>query len=79
MWGAIYVSSGEKDKAMEWLEKAYDRHAGYLLGINFDSSFDDIRSDPRFQALLKKIGFLEASLIRSNSSSNAEPRDEQHR
>ncbi len=53
----VYLSLGEKDKAMEWLEKAYERHAGYLVNINYDSSFDDFRSDPRFQALLKKIGF----------------------
>ena len=33
---------------------------GILSGINFDSSFDDFRSDPRFQALLKKIGFPDA-------------------
>jgi tetratricopeptide (TPR) repeat protein len=54
---SVYLSLGEKDKAMEWLEKAYDRHAGYLLGIMYDSTFDDFRSDPRFKALLKKIGF----------------------
>jgi adenylate cyclase len=53
----VYVSLGEKDKAMEWLEKAYERHAGYIVGINFDSSFDDFRSDPRFQAFLRKVGF----------------------
>ena len=28
----VYVSLGEKDKAMEWLEKAYERHAGILFG-----------------------------------------------
>jgi TolB-like protein/Tfp pilus assembly protein PilF len=56
----VYLSLGEKDKAIEWLEKAYDRRAGYLLGIIFDSSFDGFRSDPRFQALLKKIGFPDA-------------------
>jgi hypothetical protein len=53
----VYLSLDEKDKAMEWLQKAYDRHAGYLVGINYDCSFDDFRSDPRFKALLKKIGF----------------------
>jgi TolB-like protein/Tfp pilus assembly protein PilF len=53
----VYVSLGDKDKAIEWLEKAYSRRAGYLVMINVDSSFDDIRSDPRFQALRKKIGF----------------------
>jgi len=53
----VYVSLGEKEKAMEWLEKAYDLHAGYLTSLNYDSSFDDIRTDPRFKALLEKIGF----------------------
>ena len=56
----VYVSLGEKDKAMEWLEKAYNRRAGYLVMINVDSSFDDIRSDPGFQALRKKMGFPDA-------------------
>jgi len=53
----VYVSLGEKDKAMEWLEKAYERHSGYIVILTYDSSFDAIRSDPRFKALLKKIGF----------------------
>jgi hypothetical protein len=44
---------------MEWLGRAYNRRAGYLLGINYDSSFEDFRSDPRFKALLEKIGFPE--------------------
>ncbi len=53
----VYASLSETHKTMEWLEKAYNRRAGYLVMINFDSSFDEIRSDPRFQALVKKIGF----------------------
>ncbi|HYB04888.1 MAG TPA: hypothetical protein VED17_10515 [Nitrososphaerales archaeon] len=57
---SVYVSLGEKDKAMEWLEKAYDRHAGYIVWINSDPTFDDIRPDPLFQALRKKIGFPDA-------------------
>jgi tetratricopeptide (TPR) repeat protein len=57
----VYVSLGEKDKAMEWLEKAYERHSGYIVIISYDSSFDAIRSDPRFKALIKKIGFPDAS------------------
>jgi len=57
----VYVSLGDKDKAMEWLEKAFERRAGYLVNINHnDSSFEDLRPDPRFQALLKKIGFPDA-------------------
>ena len=54
---SVYVSLGEYDKAMEWLETAYERRAGYIVWIDIDPSFDNLSPDPRFQALLKKIGF----------------------
>jgi TolB-like protein/predicted Ser/Thr protein kinase/cytochrome c-type biogenesis protein CcmH/NrfG len=48
-----YSLLGEKEKALEWLEKAYEaRDVGMLSGFTWDS----IRSDPRFKALLKKMG-----------------------
>jgi tetratricopeptide (TPR) repeat protein len=53
----VYVILGEKDKALEWLGKAYEQHRGHLAQINNDDTFDDIRQDIRFQALIKKIGF----------------------
>jgi adenylate cyclase len=56
----VYVSLGEKDKAIEWLQRAYERHIGYLVFINCDPTFDDLRPDPRFQSLLKKIGFRDS-------------------
>jgi len=56
----IYSNLGEIDKALEWLERAYQEHSGYLLSINSDFTFDNLRSDPRFQALLNKIGFPDA-------------------
>ncbi len=52
-----YLYLGERVKAMEWLERAYEQRSGYVVGINGDPVFEDFRSDPRFQALLKKIGF----------------------
>jgi TolB-like protein/Flp pilus assembly protein TadD len=56
----VYVSLGDNDTAMEWLERAYEKHAGYFLAINCEFTFDNLRPDPRFQALLKKIGFPDA-------------------
>ena len=53
----IYSNLGEIDNALEWLERAYKEHSGYLLSINTDFTFDNLRSEPRFQALLEKIGF----------------------
>ena len=55
--GGVYLSLGDKDKALEWLEKAYIERSGLLPVINCDFVFDALHPDPRFQALLKKIGF----------------------
>ena len=55
----IYNGLGEKEKAFEYLFKAYEMHSGQIIYLNAfgDSYFKDIRSDPRFKDLLKKIGF----------------------
>lgn len=52
---AIYVALGEKDRAFEWLEKALtERSAG--VGIEHNPRFDPLRSDRRFQDLLRRVG-----------------------
>jgi serine/threonine protein kinase/Tfp pilus assembly protein PilF len=53
----IYLGLGENDKAFEWLEKAYETHATWIVYIKIDPYYVNIRSDPRFKALLKKMGF----------------------
>jgi serine/threonine protein kinase/Tfp pilus assembly protein PilF len=53
----LYNGLGEKDKALEFLEKAYGERDGALCYLKYDLRFDNIRSDPRFQALLKKMNF----------------------
>ena len=51
---AIYAALGEKDKAFEWLEKAYQER--YLFGaIRVDPAFDPLRSDQRFEDLLRRM------------------------
>jgi serine/threonine protein kinase len=49
----ICVGLGEKDKAFEWLEKAYDEH--FILGVKMNPIFDPLRSDPRFADLLRRM------------------------
>ena len=53
----IYTGLGEKDKAIEWLEKGYDEHSigGPPVGIKVEPEFDPLRSDPRFQDLLRRM------------------------
>ncbi|MFZ2054316.1 MAG: protein kinase [Candidatus Aminicenantales bacterium] len=53
----VYAGLGEKDKAFEWLAKAYDEHAGQMCIIKVDHWIDNLRSDPRYKELLKKMGF----------------------
>src|SRR5262249_49087038 len=53
----IYAGLGEKDKALELIEKAY-RDKSLDLGWTFKSDLrtDNLRSDPRFQELLRRAG-----------------------
>jgi len=52
----LHFSLGENEKGFEWLEKSYSRKEDDLLYIRTDELFDGIRSDPRYQDLLKRIG-----------------------
>jgi eukaryotic-like serine/threonine-protein kinase len=53
----IYVGLGEKDEAFAWFEKAYQERTSSLLWFKTDPLLDSLRSDPRFQDLLQRIGF----------------------
>ena len=50
----VYAWRGEKDRAFEWLERAYAQRVG-LVEIKISPFFGKIRDDPRFTALLKKM------------------------
>jgi TolB-like protein/class 3 adenylate cyclase/lipoprotein NlpI len=52
----VHVALEDKEEAFEWLEKSYQKHEESLCSIGIDPKFDSIRDDPRFIALLKKIG-----------------------
>jgi eukaryotic-like serine/threonine-protein kinase len=52
----IYANLGQKDKAFEWLEKAYaDRTIGVGSTLKTDPTFDPVRPDPRFASLLRRM------------------------
>jgi len=52
----IHIGLGEKDRAFEWLRKAYEERSDHLLSIGVDPVYDPLRSDPRFIELLRGIG-----------------------
>ena len=53
-----YAILGEKDLALGWLERAFE-HSNPHVGLKGDRTFESLRSEPRFIALLEKMG-LEA-------------------
>ena len=57
----IYSLLDKKEDALNWLEKALKDKSTALPYINNDPSFDNLRSEPRFQAIIKKMGLSEYS------------------
>ncbi len=53
---AIYLALGDKDRALEGLEKTYEVHSQWVFLLKVDTTFDPLRKEPRFVALLKKVG-----------------------
>jgi len=49
------VRRGGNNLALKWLERAYENHDYWLLFINVDPEMDSLRSDPRFQAVVKQL------------------------
>ncbi len=58
---AVFVASGyarlgEKEQAIEWLEKAFAEHDNDITYLKVETSFDSLKSEPRFQDLLRRVG-----------------------
>jgi hypothetical protein len=55
----IYAILGDNEQAFAWLEKAYQESDDFLVFVNIQPQFENVPSDPRFAALMRKIGFTE--------------------
>ncbi len=56
---AVHAALGQKDQAFAWLEKAYGERDNWLVNVKVEPMFDPLRSDPRFQDLLRRMNFPE--------------------
>ena len=52
----VYAALGDRDHAMEWLRRAAPERSQYLVFLKVHPLYDPLRSDPRFQALLRELG-----------------------
>jgi serine/threonine-protein kinase len=55
----VYAWRGERDRAFEWLQRAYTQHDDGLSDIKIDPLLATLRTDARYAALLKKLGLPE--------------------
>jgi hypothetical protein len=57
--GLVYASRGDLDQAFAWFDRAYRQHEDHILNLKVDPHAKNARSDPRFNALLRKLGLLD--------------------
>jgi adenylate cyclase len=55
----IYVALGDKDKAFAWLDEADKAHDYNIVRLKEDPIFASLRSDPRYNALMRRMGLLQ--------------------
>jgi hypothetical protein len=53
----IYAGLDDRAQAINWLQNAYEDKSTWLVWLNLDPCFDNIRSDPSFQGLLQRMKF----------------------
>jgi hypothetical protein len=52
----LYAAMGNTDMAMQYLNQGYREHTALLLRLQLNPAYDDMRTDPRFQELVHRIG-----------------------
>jgi tetratricopeptide (TPR) repeat protein len=55
----VHTGLGEHERALDWLERAYEERAGGVFGMKGSFLFAPLRSHPRFQAILRKMNLAD--------------------
>ena len=53
----VYIGLGDRERALDCLEQAYGSDSQWMGWVKQDRIFDPLRTEPRFVALMKKLGF----------------------
>ena len=58
-FACIYAGLNDRDQAFEWLERTYQERAFFMTQLKVDTVLDNLRPDPRFKDLLKRMNLPE--------------------
>lgn len=69
----LYARIGDKENTLRWLDQAFLEHSSFLVQIREDSLYEDLRSEPRFRAMLLRMRMPGADFSRIVCPSTACP------
>ncbi len=55
----VHIGLGHTDQAFEWLDKALDERAGFIVYLKVDPSYESMHADERFEVLLERLGLAD--------------------
>jgi hypothetical protein len=55
-WALVFMGMNETEKVFDWLEKGVESRASLVRYLHLFPFFDPVRHDPRYQALLGRLG-----------------------
>ena len=55
---AAALGVGDKARALDWLERGVRDHTFYLVFLGCEPTWDVLRAEPRFQALIRQVGVV---------------------
>jgi Tfp pilus assembly protein PilF len=58
----IYLTLGDNEQALTWLDTAYREHASLMVLLKTDPRFDELRPEPRFQDIIRRMHFPDATM-----------------
>ena len=60
MLAMCLAEAGDKDRALDWLDRSFHEHSVQLVCAKVDPGLDTLRSDARFQAVLARVGLIKS-------------------